>query len=244
MPHSREVQALIDFVEATGLPHRVTDVSTPGVHSNTSYHYADGTGGKGLAIDLAGAIPGTSKAMVEQMSALWRAFRPVAPKLAELFFQGPGIHMVVKNGAWRPGLQTLGQRTWDAHKTHVHVAVKRGVFLPPASPIAAAATPTVQPAVMVPAPVHDYEEATTKTMLVHIGPLDGNGRGWADWQPGLGRDPIPISALQHGPSPPDDGYWETQEKVNISAQPRGGSLRITVRNGKPGDTVTVWATVA
>lgn len=101
----------------------------------------------------------------------------------------------------------------------------------------------------VPIPVHDYEEAATKTTMVHCGPLDAAGNGWTDWQPGLGRDPIPVAVTLLGPSPPDDGatgdpYWMEQAKVNVSAQPRGGALRIVVRNGKPGDTVTVWATVA
>ena len=128
---SREVQSILEYVKASGLPHRVTDIDTPGVHSRTSYHYAAGTDGKGLAVDLAGTAPGTSRAMVDQMAALWQAFRPVAPKLAELFFQGPDISMVVKNGVWRPGLQTLGKTVWDAHRNHVHVAVRRGVFLVP-----------------------------------------------------------------------------------------------------------------
>lgn len=100
-----------------------------------------------------------------------------------------------------------------------------------------------QPAVMFAAPVHDYEEAATKTIMLHIGPLDSNGRGWADWQPGLGRDPIPVATTLLGPSPPDDGYWENQSHVQLSAQPRGGALRVVVRNGKPGDTVTLYATV-
>lgn len=95
-----------------------------------------------------------------------------------------------------------------------------------------------------PGPVHDYEEAATKTAMLHIGPLDSNGRGWADWQPGLGRDPIPVALTLLGPSPPDDGYWENQSSVQASAQPRGGALRVVIRNGKPGDTVTLYATVA
>lgn len=94
-------------------------------------------------------------------------------------------------------------------------------------------------------PTYDYEENTTKTTMVHIGPLDSNGNGWADWQPGLGRDPIIVGVVQLGPSPPDDGgYWLNQARVNLSAQPRGGSVRVVVRNGTPGDTVTAWVTVA
>lgn len=96
----------------------------------------------------------------------------------------------------------------------------------------------------VPIPVHDYEEVATKTTMLHIGPLDSNGRGWSDWQPGLGRDPVPIALTLLGPSPVDDGYWPDQAHVQLSAQPRGGALRVVVRNGKPGDTVTLYVTVA
>jgi hypothetical protein len=92
-------------------------------------------------------------------------------------------------------------------------------------------------------PVHDFEENTVKQTMIHIGPLDSNGAGWADWQPGLGRDPNPVGLVLLGPSPPDDGYWPQQAKVLVAAQPRGGSLRVSVRNGTPGDTVTCFVTV-
>ena len=95
-----------------------------------------------------------------------------------------------------------------------------------------------------PAPIYDYEEAATKSTMIHIGKLDSNGKGWADWQPGLGRDPIIVGLVQLGPSPADDGYWDHQSKVNLSAQPRGGAVRVTVRNGTPGDTITAFVTVA
>lgn len=239
-PYSDEANAIIAVVKAAGLPHRVTDINTRGIHATSSYHYAQGQGGVGTAVDFAGTTPGTSAAMVTQMSEIWRAFRPHAAQLAELFFQAPGIAMVVKNGAWRPGLQTLGPTVWDAHRNHVHVAVKPGTILRPAR---LAAVPD-QPAVMFPATVHDYEEGATKTTMVHIGKLDANGNGWADWQPGLGRDPIIVGLVQLGPSPADDGYWPNQANVNLSAQPRGGAVRVTVRGGTPGDTVTAFLTVA
>lgn len=104
--------------------------------------------------------------------------------------------------------------------------------------------PPVQQATLQPAAVHDYEEAATKTTMIHIGKLDSNGSGWADWQPGLGRDPVIVGLVQLGPSPGDDGYWAHQSKVNLSAQPRGGAVRVVVRNGTPGDTVTAFITVA
>lgn len=102
----------------------------------------------------------------------------------------------------------------------------------------------LQPSTLQPAPVHDYEEAATKTTMLHCGPLDKDGNGWADWQPGFGRDPIIVGLVQLGPSPANDGYWTHQAKVNLSAQPRGGAVRVVVRNGTPGDTVTAFVTVA
>jgi GH25 family lysozyme M1 (1,4-beta-N-acetylmuramidase) len=106
----------------------------------------------------------------------------------------------------------------------------------------------VAPAVVrtesVPIPVHDFEEAAVKQTMVHVGPLDANGNGWADWPVGLGRDPNVVGLVQLGPSPPDDGYWPGQAKVTLAAQPRAGALRVTVRNGTPGDTITCFATVS
>lgn len=106
------------------------------------------------------------------------------------------------------------------------------------------AAAVAQPATMVPVPVYDYEELAVKTTMIHVGPLDTDGNGWADWQPGLGRDPIPVAVTLLGPSPADDGYWPQQSKVVLAAQPRGGALRVVVRGGTPGDTVTAFVTVS
>jgi N-acetylmuramoyl-L-alanine amidase-like protein len=95
-----------------------------------------------------------------------------------------------------------------------------------------------------PAPVHDYTEASVKTTMIAIGKLDDSGNGWLDYDPALGRDPIIVGCVLHGPSPPDDGYWDQQENVTLAAQPRGGKVRVTVRNGTPGDTVAAWISVA
>jgi hypothetical protein len=65
------------------------------------------------------------------MTAVFDAFRPVAPLLAELFFNGPGITKVIKDGVWRDGLQTLGAEQWASHRNHVHVAVRRGIIIMP-----------------------------------------------------------------------------------------------------------------
>lgn len=241
---SRETDSLIAYVKArvpgavvTATLGRYISPSDPcSPHSAGSLHCADGTDGKGLAVDWGG-----DEAM---QTAVFHALEPVAGQLAELIHNGLGITRAVKNGAWVNPLVVYGATVWAAHGNHTHSAVPRGTFLvPPAPPVLV--SQSAQPAVMVPAPVHDYEEGAVKTTQMHIGPLDGNGNGWADWQPGLGRDPNIVAVVQLGPSPPDDnGYWPGQAKVNLSAQPRGGAARIVVRNGTPGDTVTAFVTVS
>jgi hypothetical protein len=129
---SREAQAIIDFVESTGLPYRVTDVNGPG-HAPGSYHGAKGTGGLGLAVDFAGAIPGITPITMGQMAALYLAFLTVASQLAELIHAGPGITWAVKNGKRVAGAATFGPTVWADHRDHLHVAVPRGVFLTPLS---------------------------------------------------------------------------------------------------------------
>lgn len=234
---SREVEAIIAYVKASGVPYKVTDINTPGVHAAHSFHYAQGTGGTGTAVDFAGLTPNDQPAMRKIFDVL----SGVAPQLAELIHQGPGVTRAVLRGKWGDGASLFGPVTWAAHINHVHVAVPKGTFLVPAAspvaPQAAAAAP------VVPIPVHDFEEAAVKTTMMHIA-LDKDGCGWSDWQPGLGRDPIIVGVVQLGPSPADDGYWMDQAKINLSAQPRGGVLRVVVRGGKPGDTVTAWVTVS
>lgn len=154
-------------------------------------------------------------------------------------------------GAAAFGLKAMGRMTayqwkrFDGWCGHQHVPENRHWDPGAINPVMAAllAREEVSPP-MIPAPVHDYEEATTKTIQLHIGPLDKDGNGWGDWQPGLGRDPVPVAVTLLGPSPADDGYWPNQAGVQLSAQPRGGSLRVVVRGGTPGDTVTCYATVA
>lgn len=236
---SREVDALIAYVKVkvpgavvTATLGRYISKDNPcDPHTAKSAHCADGTDGKGLAVDWGGD---------ENMRlAVFHALEPIAPRMAELFHNGPGITKVVKNGVWRDGLATLGAVTWAAHKNHVHSAVNKGTFLTPAVVI-----PPITRTETVPIPVRDFEEAATKTTMVHVGPLDKDGNGWADWQPGLGRDPNIVAVTLLGPSPAEDGYWPQQSKVNLSAQPRGGVARVVVRGGTPGDTVTAFVTVS
>lgn len=115
--------------------------------------------------------------------------------------------------------------------------------VPATSPAQPATAPTVRTQT-VPIPVHDFEEAAVKQTMMVIGKLDDQGRGWSDWNPGLGRDPNVLGVTLLGPSPPDDGYWEGQSKVQLSAQPHGGAVRVTVRGGTPGDTISCFVTVS
>lgn len=134
---SREVQAIIDYAESTGLRYRVTDISGPG-HAPNSYHYAKGTDGVGLAVDFGGVIPGVNPDTARQMADMYRALLDVAPQLAELIHAGSGISIAVKNGRRVDGASFYGPVTWADHRDHVHVAVPRGVFL---SPVTVTPTP-------------------------------------------------------------------------------------------------------
>lgn len=129
---SREVQAILAYVESSGLPYRVTDVNGPG-HTAGSYHYAKGTGGDGLAVDFAGVIPGVTAVTEVQMAAIYRAFLDVAHQLAELIYSGAGVTHAIKNGKRVDGQTYYGPLTWADHRDHVHVAVPRGIFLTPLS---------------------------------------------------------------------------------------------------------------
>lgn len=129
---SRETQALIDYVESSGLPYRVTDVDGPG-HAAGSYHYANGTSGRGLAVDFAGVTPGVSATTAAQMVDLYRLFLLVGHQLAELIHSGSGVGEGIKNGELVHGLSFYGPIVWPDHRDHVHVAVPKGVFLRPLS---------------------------------------------------------------------------------------------------------------
>lgn len=132
MTISRECQSIVDYVESTGLLYRVTDIAGPG-HAEGSYHYATGTGGDGLAVDLAGVTPGVTAATVIQMTAIYHAFMDVAGQLAELIYNAPGINTAVKNGKRVHGPSYYGPLVWGDHRDHVHVAVAKGTFLEPLS---------------------------------------------------------------------------------------------------------------
>lgn len=125
MGNSLEVISLIRLADYIGA--RVTDVATPKVHSATSYHYAAGTDGIGLAVDLA-EMRGPSRLTPGLARIAQDVARLIGPSCAELIYAaGPTL----KNGKpYRYSASIL-----RAHENHVHVAVSRGFrFSPPAPP--------------------------------------------------------------------------------------------------------------
>lgn len=132
MTISRECQALIGYVESSGLPYRVTDVDGPG-HAEGSYHYAAGTGGDSLAVDFAGVIPGVNPITAAQMLDLYRLFLLAGPQLAELIYSGSNVREGIKDGRLVHGPSFYGPLVWPDHRDHVHVAVPKGTFLKPLS---------------------------------------------------------------------------------------------------------------
>jgi hypothetical protein len=125
------VRALLAYAASTRLPYRVTSTYRPNTDGRRSYHGARGTDGDGLAVDFAGTSAGVTAETARQMVDLWRAFRYMAPHLAELIYAGSGVTEGVLNGRLVGGLATYGRDVWAAHRDHVHVSVPRGVFLSP-----------------------------------------------------------------------------------------------------------------
>jgi hypothetical protein len=132
---SRECQAIIDYVESSGLPYRVTSVvrhPAPG-EKPTSYHEQEGTDGDSLAVDFAGVTPGVTPTTAAQMADIYRLFLLVGAQLAELIHSGSGIGEAIKNGRLVEGAAVFGPVTWPDHRDHVHVAVPKGTILKPLS---------------------------------------------------------------------------------------------------------------
>lgn len=119
MAYSLEVRHLISYISRSGVPFRVTDVNTPGVHTSGSYHYRSGTDGLGLAVDLAEPQP---SAGTPGLLKIFAAFGAVEKLLAELIYSGAPYN--IKNGVRVPRYAV------DTHWNHVHVAVPKWTLLP------------------------------------------------------------------------------------------------------------------
>jgi hypothetical protein len=114
---SLETEAIIHAAKAFDPSVAVTSVTT-GTHALTSYHYRDGTDGRGLAVDF--DFYGSEAERKTKRLALATNLLSLAPRLAELFYTPLGES--VKYGAIQ-GFTVTG------HNDHVHVAVEKGTFL-------------------------------------------------------------------------------------------------------------------
>jgi hypothetical protein len=231
-PHETAVTAALRTLAAVA--GWCVTATTNGQHATSSLHYV------GRAVDLASlAGPGTDTAQLLDINHAVMHLLPLS-MISELIYAEAGA-ICVHDGKIVDGLAVYGAETMHQHHNHVHLGVIPTFTYSGPAPPALAPAPAPQPTI---GPVHDFEENAVKQTMIRVGPLDSNGNGWADWQPGLGRDPNPVGLVLLGPSPPDDGYWEGQSKVVVAAQPRGGALRVAVRGGTPSDTVTCFVTVS
>lgn len=135
---TRETDALRACVVASGIPHRVTDINTPGVHATTSRHYFTGTpsspkkpdvsdGSKGLAVDFAGSEREPNGG--PQLKAIFDAlFERFADHSRELIYSGPDVTHVTFKGKVIT-IHELPSDVRDAHHNHVHWSVVEGVIV-------------------------------------------------------------------------------------------------------------------
>lgn len=126
---SMEVTSLVNFIGRSGVPHRVTATLGRYIsptnpcypHSAGSNHCKPGTGGAGLAIDL--AEPGPSS-LSPGLLRIFAAFSAVESHLSELIYAGAPYN--IKDGKRVPPYAVA------THRNHVHVSAMRGHLLLPA----------------------------------------------------------------------------------------------------------------
>ena len=123
MAYSLEVQGMIALVRSLGVPHRVTDVNTPGVHTPSGFHYKDGTAGNGLAVDLAAIVPYNLDPTAARagMLAICKALEPHESRFAELICSH--LPYSIKDG------RRVARYAVSSHWNHIHLAVPKGTFL-------------------------------------------------------------------------------------------------------------------
>lgn len=124
---SQEVRAIAALLRSTGLPHRITSTYRPG---GTSRHGQSGTGGDGLAVDVAGRVPFSVDRRVAEadMAAVAQALVPYWIHMYELIYAG--LPFAVLRGQKVPIAQ-VSPALVAAHRDHIHIAVRKGVFLAP-----------------------------------------------------------------------------------------------------------------
>lgn len=122
MSLSAETAGIVALIRSFKLPHRITSI-TGGEHVPSSYHYKRGTGGVGLAVDIAGPIPynadpaGAKAAMM----AICKELEPYHHSFAELICSH--LSYSIKAGKKVPRMSVL------THYNHIHLAVAKGVIL-------------------------------------------------------------------------------------------------------------------
>ena len=97
-----------------------------------------------------------------------------------------------------------------------------------------------------PAPVYDVQEETMKAHLVQVGPLDSDGNGRSEWNPGLGREPIIIGHALQGATKATEPYPWAGRKLSPtpSVAPAGNTVLVGIEGGVPGWLVGVYVSVA
>jgi hypothetical protein len=166
--------------------------------------------------------------------------------LAEQVMADRRVRYVIWNRRiWNPSVSARWRDYTGSnpHTSHMHVSIlaacreDRSAWWTPRQAEPAPGAPSGPVGIL-----WDWEDNVKTTMLTI--PLDKDGNGWTDWDPALGRDPIPIAVIKQGPSPPNDGYWMDYAALDLSGQQRDGKLRVTARGGPPGGRAVCWATVA
>lgn len=123
---SQEVQSVVQYIDHTGVPYRVTSTFRPPLSTTGSYHGYPGTNGVGLAVDF--AEPAVSHD-TPGLLRIFSAFGPAESRLAEaIYYDAP---YCIKNGKRVNGFTVYGRTTMEAHRNHVHIAVPKGTFLMP-----------------------------------------------------------------------------------------------------------------
>lgn len=118
---SRELHALRVFARLMGW---CVYSASSGGHSGTSYHYAEGTDGVGLAVDLVDpAGPGWDSTALDLINSQIIRFIPL-PLIKELIYSAPdaiNVHngKIVPTTYWPKGIP-------DRHHNHNHLAVAKG----------------------------------------------------------------------------------------------------------------------
>lgn len=210
---SRECQAIIDFVAAQGIPYKVTDINTPKVHAEHSYHYWDGTGGKGLAVDFAGTTPNDEP----QMAAIYAALFPLAAHFKELIHNGDMTGRAVRNGVVANGITLFGPVVWAAHRNHVHVAVAKGTFLTdylPKQPVKVEVKPVWDPPLQV----------------VDFLPYWKGSGGWMLFADG-GVGAVGEAPQREGQQPLGQPYWQGKKPARLERNGEGYTV-VSTDNGR------------